>query len=124
MMGLGVDDIVRLELSSKASLRELDLLRLDLQHKADRGDLTTLATAMSNEHISSMDRHRALQMSVADVERAVRQLSQVVADQTGQPIPRQSALGRLPPQMLLAGGVALGAVAVKSPELFSWMRKL
>jgi hypothetical protein len=119
-----VDDIVRLELAQKATLRDLDLLRLELAHKADRGDLTHLATAMSNEHVQGMDRHRALQMSVADVERAVRQLSQVVADQTGQPIPRQSALGRLPPQMLLAGGVALGAVAVKSPELFSWMLKL
>ena len=119
-----MDDIVRLELGQKATLRDLDLLRLELAHKADRGDLTHLATAMSNEHVQGMDRYRALQMSVADVERAVRQLSQVVADQSGQPLPRQSALGRLPPQMLLAGGVALGAVAVKSPELFSWMLKL
>jgi hypothetical protein len=33
-------------------------------------------------------------------------------------------MGRVPPQLLLAGGVALGAVAVKSPDLFGWMLKL
>ena len=122
--GLLVDDIVRLALDQKASLREIDLLRQDMRDKADRQDVTHLATVISNEHMSAMDRYRTVQASIGEVEKAVKALSDVVAQQAGLPAPRNGVLSRLPPQMLIAGGVALGAVAVKSPDLFSWMLKL
>lgn len=120
-MGLRVDDLVRVQLDQKASLRELDLLRHDLRDKADRGDVTHLATVISNEHMSAMDRYRSVQASIGDVERALKALSDVVAQQAGMPTHRAGPLSRFPPQLLLAGGVALGAVAVKSPDLFGWM---
>ena len=123
-MGRNVDDLVRVQLDQKASLRELDLLRHDLRDKADRGDVTHLASIISNEHMSAMDRYRTVQASIGDVERAVKALSDVVAQQSGMPSPRAGFMGRVPPQLLLAGGVALGAVAVKSPDLFGWMLKL
>lgn len=123
-MGLRVDDLVRVHLEQKASLRELDLLRQDLRDKADRQDVTHLATVISNEHMSAMDRYRTVQASIGDVERALKALSDVVAQQSGMPSPRNGMLSRFPPQLLLAGGVALGAVAVKSPDLFGWMLKL
>ena len=119
-----MDDLVRIQLDSKASLRELDLLRHDLRDKADRGDVTHLASMISNEHMSAMDRYRTVQASIGDVERAVKALSDVVAQQSGMPTARNGMLSRMPPQLLLAGGVALGAVAVKSPDLFGWMLKL
>jgi hypothetical protein len=119
-----VDDLVRVQLDAKASLRELDLLRHDLRDKADRGDVTHLAGIISNEHMSAMDRYRTVQASIGDVERALKALSDVVAQQSGMPSPRTGFMGRVPPQLLLAGGVALGAVAVKSPDLFGWMLKL
>ena len=119
-----MDDLVRIQLDSKASLRELDLLRHDLRDKADRGDVTHLASMISNEHMSAMDRYRTVQASIGDVERAVKALSEIVAQQSGMPSPRAGFMGRVPPQLLLAGGVALGAVAVKSPDLFGWMLKL
>jgi len=119
-----VDDLVRVHLEQKASLRELDLLRQDLRDKADRQDVTHLATVISNEHMSAMDRYRTVQASIGDVERALKALSDVVAQQSGMPSPRNGMLSRFPPQLLLAGGVALGAVAVKSPDLFGWMLKL
>lgn len=122
--GLTLDDIVRLELAGKASVREIDQLRQDLRDKADRGDVTHLATLISNEHMSAMDRFRTVQASVAEVERAVKALADVVAQQTGVPAPQRGLLSRIPPHLLVAGGVALGAVAVKSPDLFSWMLKL
>ncbi len=120
MLGLSVDDLVRVHLEQKASLRELDLLRQDLRDKADRQDVTHLATVISNEHMSAMDRYRTVQASIGDVERALKALSDVVAQQSGVPAAR-NGLSRFPPQMLLAGGVALGAVAVKSPDLLGWM---
>jgi len=123
-LGRNVDDLVRVQLDQKASLRELDLLRHDLRDKADRGDVTHLASIISNEHMSAMDRYRTVQASIGDVERAVKALSDVVAQQSGMPSPRAGFMGRVPPQLLLAGGVALGAVAVKSPDLFGWMLKL
>ncbi len=123
-MGLTVDDITRIELANKASVRELDQLRADMRDKADRSDVTYLATSISNEHMSAMDRYRTVQASIGDVERAVKALSDVVAQQSGMPMPRAGFIGRVPPQLLLAGGVALGAVAVKSPDLFGWMLKL
>ena len=117
-----MDDLVRVQLDAKASLRELDLLRHDLRDKADRGDVTHLATVISNEHMSAMDRYRTVQASIGDVERALKALSDVVAQQSGVPAAaRNGALSRFPPQMLLAGGVALGALAVKSPDLIGWM---
>jgi hypothetical protein len=116
-----VDDLVRVQLDAKASLRELDLLRHDLRDKADRGDVTHLATVISNEHMSAMDRYRTVQASIGDVERALKALSDVVAQQSGVPAARNGTLSRFPPQLLLAGGVALGAVAVKSPDLLGWM---
>lgn len=119
-----MDDLVRVQLDQKASLRELDLLRQDLRDKADRGDVTHLASMISNEHMSAMDRYRTVQASIGDVERAVKALSDLVAQQSGVPAARNGPLSRMPPQLLLAGGVALGAVAVKSPDLFGWMLKL
>ena len=119
-----MDDITRLEMAGKASVRELDQLRADLRDKADRGDVTHLAGMISNEHMSAMDRYRTVQASIGDVERAVKALSEIVAQQSGMPSPRAGFMGRVPPQLLLAGGVALGAVAVKSPDLFGWMLKL
>jgi len=117
-----VDDITRLEMAGKASVRELDQLRADLRDKADRGDVTHLATVISNEHMSAMDRYRTVQASIGDVERALKALSDLVAQQSGVPAAaRNGALSRFPPQMLLAGGVALGALAVKSPDLIGWM---
>jgi len=116
-----VDDITRLEMAGKASVRELDQLRADLRDKADRGDVTHLAGMISNEHMSAMDRYRTVQASIGDVERAVKALSDVVAQQSGVPAARNGTLSRFPPQMLLAGGVALGALAVKSPDLIGWM---
>jgi len=116
-----VDDIVRIELANKASLRELDLLRHDLRDKADRGDVTHLASLISNEHMSAMDRYRSVQASIGDVERALKALSDLVAQQAGMPAARNGMLSRMPPQLLLAGGVALGAFAVKSPDLLGWM---
>jgi len=115
-----VDDLVRIQLEQKASLRELDLLRQDLRDKADRGDVTHLASMISNEHMSAMDRYRTVQASIGDVERALKALSDLVAQQSGVPAAR-GALSRVPPQLLLAGGVALGALAVKSPDLLGWM---
>ena len=116
-----MDDLVRIQLDSKASLRELDLLRQDLRDKADRGDVTHLAGMISNEHMSAMDRYRTVQASIGDVERALKALSDLVAQQSGVPAARNGALSRVPPQLLLAGGVALGALAVKSPDLLGWM---
>ena len=116
-----MDDITRLEMAGKASVRELDQLRADLRDKADRGDVTHLAGMISNEHMSAMDRYRTVQASIGDVERAVKALSDVVAQQSGVPAARNGTLSRFPPQMLLAGGVALGALAVKSPDLIGWM---
>jgi hypothetical protein len=116
-----VDDLFRVQLDQKASLRELDLLRHDLRDKADRGDVTHLATVISNEHMSAMDRYRTVQASIGDVERALKALSDLVAQQSGVPAARGGTLSRFPPQMLLAGGVALGALAVKSPDLLGWM---
>ena len=110
----------RVQLDQKASLRELDLLRHDLRDKADRGDVTHLASIISNEHMSAMDRYRTVQASIGDVERALKALSDLVAQQSGVPAAR-NGLSRFPPQMLLAGGVALGALAVKSPDLIGWM---
>lgn len=115
-----MDDLVRIQLEQKASLRELDLLRQDLRDKADRGDVTHLAGMISNEHMSAMDRYRTVQASIGDVERALKALSDLVAQQSGVPAAR-GALSRVPPQLLLAGGVALGAFAVKSPDLLGWM---
>jgi hypothetical protein len=120
-LGRNVDDLVRVQLDAKASLRELDLLRHDLRDKADRGNVTNLATVISNEHMSAMDRYRTVQASIGDVERALKALSDVVAQQSGVPAARNGTLSRFPPQMLLAGGVALGALAVKSPDLIGWM---
>jgi hypothetical protein len=121
-LGRNVDDLVRVQLDAKASLRELDLLRHDLRDKADRGDVTHLAGIISNEHMSAMDRYRTVQASIGDVERALKALSDLVAQQSGVPAAaRNGALSRFPPQMLLAGGVALGALAVKSPDLIGWM---
>ena len=120
-MGLFVDDLVRIQLEQKASLRELDLLRQDLRDKADRGDVTHLASMISNEHMSAMDRYRTVQASIGDVERALKALSDLVAQQSGVPVARNGPLSRMPPQLLLAGGVALGALAVKSPDLLGWM---
>lgn len=117
-----MDDITRIELANKASLRELDLLRQDLRDKADRGDVTHLAGLISNEHMSAMDRYRSVQASIGDVERALKALSDLVAQQAGVPAAaRNGMLSRMPPQLLLAGGVALGAFAVKSPDLLGWM---
>jgi len=116
-----VDDLFRVQLDQKASLRELDLLRHDLRDKADRGDVTHLASIISNEHMSAMDRYRTVQASIGDVERALKALSDLVAQQSGVPAARSGGLSRFPPQMLLAGGVALGALAVKSPDLLGWM---
>ncbi len=115
--------MVRLQLDQKASLRELDLLRQDLRDKADRSDVTHLATVISNEHMSAMDRYRAVQASIGDVERALKALSDVVAQQTGAPPQHRNGgmLTRMPPHLLLAGGVALGALAVKSPDLIGWV---
>jgi hypothetical protein len=119
--GSAVDELVRLQLDQKASLRELDLLRQDLRDKADRSDVTHLATVISNEHMSAMDRYRAVQASIGDVERALKALSDVVAQQAGVPAARNGGLSRFPPHLLLAGGVALGALAVKSPDLIGWV---
>ena len=116
-----MDDITRLEMAGKASVRELDQLRADLRDKADRGDVTHLASMISNEHMSAMDRYRTVQASIGDVERALKALSDLVAQQSGVPAARNGALSRVPPQLLLAGGVALGALAVKSPDLLGWM---
>ena len=120
-----MDDITRIELAGKASVRELDQLRTDMRDKADRHDVTYLATSMSNEQMSAMERYRTVQASIGDVERAVRALADIVAQQSGMPSPRgvSNFLSRVPPQFLLAGGVALGAVAIKSPEMFTWMLK-
>ena len=118
-----MDDIVRLELAGKASLRELDQLRADMRDKADRADVTYLATSISNEHQAAMERYRTVQASIVEVERAIQALSDAVAQESGMPTPR-GFLARVPPQLLVAGGVALGAVAVKSPELFSWVLKI
>lgn len=125
MSGLHVDDITRIELAGKASVRELDQLRTDMRDKADRTDVTYLATSMSNEQMSAMERYRTVQSSIADVERAVKALADVVAQQSGMPSPRGAGnlLSRMPPQFLLAGGVALGAVAIKSPEMITWVFK-
>ena len=116
-----MDDITRLEMAGKASVRELDQLRADLRDKADRGDVTHLASMISNEHMSAMDRYRTVQASIGDVERALKALSDLVAQQSGVPAARNGPLSRMPPQLLLAGGVALGALAVKSPDLLGWM---
>jgi len=117
-----VDDITRIEMANKASLRELDLLRQDLRDKAERGDVTHLAGLISNEQMSAMDRYRSVQASIGDVERALKALSDLVAQQSGVPVAaRNGMLSRMPPQLLLAGGVALGAFAVKSPDLLGWM---
>lgn len=106
-------------------MRELDLLRNDMREKADRSDVTYLATTMSNEQMSAMERYRTVQASISDVERAVKALSEVVAQQSGMPSPRggNNLLSRVPPQFLLAGGVALGAVAIKSPDVLTWIFK-
>ncbi len=116
-----MDELFRLQLDQKASLRELDLLRQDLRDKADRQDVTHLATVISQEHMSAMDRYRTVQASIGDVERALKALSDVVAQQAGMPSPRNGMLNRMPPHLLLAGGVALGALAVKSPDLIGWV---
>jgi len=122
MSGLHVDDITRIELAGKASVRELDQLRTDMRDKADRTDVTYLATSMSNEQMSAMERYRTVQASIGEVERAVKALADVVAQQSGMPSPRAANfLGRMPPQFLLAGGVALGALAIKSPEVVTWI---
>lgn len=125
MSGLHVDDITRIELAGKAGVRELDQLRADMRDKADRTDVTYLATSMSNEQMSAMERYRTVQASIGDVERAVKALADVVAQQSGMPSPRGigNFLSRVPPQLLMAGGIALGAVAVKSPEVVSWILK-
>ena len=119
-----MDDITRIELAGKASLRELDLLRQDLRDKADRGDVTHLAGLISNEHMSAMDRYRSVQASIGDVERALKALSDLVAQQSGIPAARNGMLSRFPPHILLAGGVALGAVAVKSPDILGWFLQI
>lgn len=124
MLGLRVDDITRIELGGKASVRELDQLRSEMRDKADRTDITFLATSMSNEQNSAMERYRTVQAAISEVDRAVKALADVVAQQSGLPSPRAANfLSRIPPQVVMAGGIALGAVAVKSPEMFTWMFK-
>lgn len=111
-----MDEIARLELKAEL-LREIDKVSTALHGKADRGDITTMATEMHNMKMDQADRNRSLKESVGDVERAIKTLAALVAEQPGANRGRFS-LREFDPRLLLVAGLAVGVAGNKAVEVF------
>ncbi len=115
-----MDDIQRLDLEHRL-LREIDRvadnLREQLRDKADRRDITVMATEMSRVQTDQAERNRAIRESLMELEKGIKSLSALVAVDVGGPMPSRFSLRGMDPRILLAAGIVGGAAAGKSIEL-------
>ena len=114
-----MEDLQKLALRHEL-LRELDQgfaqLGKDLAAKADTKDVTYLATEVSKMQLDQSERNRSLRDSVSEVERAVKALALLVAEQPGANRGGRFSLRELDPRMLVVAGLAVGAAGGKAIE--------
>ena len=108
MEGLGMDELHRMALRA-------DLLR-EIDKKADTNDVKLLAADISTMKLDQAERNRSLKESVAEVERAVKTLAQLVATQPGADRPGRFSFSNIDPRVLLIAGLAVGAAGGKAVE--------
>ena len=112
-----ISKLDRLEMEVRFN-RDLDLLRGDIKDRALNKDVATLAQALSDSRLDQAEKNRAIKDGVADLEKAVRSLAQIVSANTdGSPLPASRwSLSKLDPKVLLTVGLAGGAAAGKAIE--------
>lgn len=103
-----MENLVRLELKAEL-LREID-------RKADTADVRILAAEVSTMKLDQAERNRALRDTVGDVERAVKALAALVAEQPGAKRGGRFSLREFDPRILLIAGLAVGAAGGKAVE--------
>lgn len=103
-----MENLVRLELKAEL-LREID-------RKADTADVRILAAEVSTMKLDQAERNRALRDTVGDVERAVKALAALVAEQPGANRGGRFSLREFDPRILLIAGLAVGAAGGKAVE--------
>lgn len=92
-----------------------DLLR-EIDKKADTNDVKLLAADISTMKLDQAERNRSLKESVAEVERAVKALAQIVSTQPGADRPARFSLQGIDPRILVIAGLAIGAAGGKIAE--------
>lgn len=107
-----MEAVERLELKAEL-LREIDRIR---EQKADTQDVKVLATEFSRMQLDNSERNRAMRDSVADVERAVKALAALVAEQPGANRGGRFSLREFDPRILVIAGLAVGAAGGKFAE--------
>lgn len=112
-----MDAIAKLEMEVRFN-RELDLLRGDVKERATNKDVELLAKAFSESRLDQAEKNRAIKDGVAELEKAVKALAQIVSANTdGTPLPvSRWSLSKLDPKVLLTVGLAGGAAAGKTIE--------
>lgn len=111
-----MDALERLELKAEL-LREIDKVEARLGGKADRGDITAMAAELHRVQMEQADRNRSLKEGVSDLERAVKSLATLVADQPGANRGGRFSLREIDPRILIVGGLAVGVAGNKAIEL-------
>lgn len=111
-----MDAVTKLEMETRFN-RELDLLRGDLKDRASNKDVAHLAQALSDSRLDQAEKNRAIKDGIADLEKAVKALANIVAaDSDGTPMPSRWSLRGMDPKLLLTVGIAGGAAAGKTLE--------
>lgn len=110
-----MEAVDRLELKAEL-LRAIDKVEHQLNNKADRGDITTMANEMHNMKLDQAERNRSLRDSVGEVERAIKTLAALVAEQPGANRGGRFSLREFDPRILIVAALAVGAAGGKAVE--------